>query len=265
MANVHQGRADCDSFCRRCSSLYAASLSRPLISIAKKIAAGIKLGLNENAAKILAQLSTPEEIQDFICALKPNFEADGDTCRSVNEALSHGEVHCIEGAFIAACAFWLAGQKPLLLDFQARGDFDHVVAVFRTGNCWGAISKSNHVWLRYRNPVYRSLRELAMSYFHEYAGVRKKDALKSLYTYSRPFDLRRFEPSLWVSQKEPCWDIAAALDSSRHFSLVTLTQAKRLRKSDPIELRAHLLLDQAPPSKIRKNKGKIRRHPSLLG
>ena len=212
--------------------------------------------MTEKAARALAKLGSPSEIQDFICALRPNFESDGDTCRSVNEALLHNEAHCIEAAFIAAAAFWMQGQPPLLLDFQAKGDFDHVVALFQEDRCWGAISKSNHVWLRYRNPVYRSLRELAMSYFHEYAGMRKKHILKSLYTYSRPFDLRRFDPALWISQKEPCWDIAATLDSSRHFSLVTLTQAKRLRASDAIELRANLLLDQDPPSKTRKNKGK---------
>ncbi len=85
---------------------------------------------------------------------------------SVAEALRQNRAHCIEGAFVAACALWLNGEPPLLMDFQARGDDDHVVALFRHDKCWGAISKSNHVWLRWRDRDLPLLRELAMSYFH---------------------------------------------------------------------------------------------------
>jgi hypothetical protein len=221
-----------------------------------RLAAALRLGLPPAHARTLAKLKTPNEIQDFVSALPPNFEPEGDTCLSITEALRQKRAHCIEGAFIAACALWLQGKPPLLMDLQARGDYDHVVTLFRRDGCWGAISKSNHLWLRWRDPVYRTLRELAMSYFHEYAGVRKRQKLQTLWAYSVPFDLRRFDPKVWATGKEPCWDVAQALDETRHFRLVMLSQAKRLRASDPIETRANELTEHLEPRKIRKNKGK---------
>lgn len=206
---------------------------------------GMKLGLPLWQAVTLARLNTPERIQDFINKIPINFEPGGDTCLSVTEALKQRRAHCIEAAFIAACAFWLNGKPPLLMDFQARGDSDHVVALFRHGKHWGAISKSNHVWLRWRDPIYRNLRELAMSYYHEYVTDRSK----TLWTYSVPFDLRRFDPSMWVTNKDHCWDIAEALDETRHYKLVTLSQIKRIRDRDDIEVRAGYLHDYKPPRK----------------
>src|ERR1043166_4610055 len=130
------------------------------------------LGLSAAEFRVLQRLRTPEKIQDFLNALPANFEPHGDTCLSVREVLKRRRAHCIEGAFLAACALWINGEPPLLLDLKATRDYDHVVALFRRGGCWGAISKTNHLPLRYRDPVYRTLRELAMSYFHEYANKR---------------------------------------------------------------------------------------------
>lgn len=186
--------------------------------------------------------------------MPPNFEPGGDTCLSAGEALRQRRAHCIEAAFVAACALWMNGEPPLLLDFQARGDDDHVVALYRRHGCWGAISKSNHVWLRWRDPVYRSVRELAMSYFHEYTGKGRR----SMLTYSVPFDLRRFDPKLWIGGKTNCWGIAGALDGTRHYRLVTKAQIKSLRAPDPIEQRADKLHDFRRPRNMRKNKGKTR-------
>ncbi|HEV3410188.1 MAG TPA: hypothetical protein VG095_07830, partial [Chthoniobacterales bacterium] len=128
----------------------------------------MKLGLSRQHATTLARLRTPQKIQDFVSELPTNFEPEGDTCLSVAEVLRQRRAHCIEGAFVAACALWMNGEPPLLMDFQATLDDDHVIALFKRGGCWGAISKSNHIWLRWRDPVYRTPRELAMSYFHEY-------------------------------------------------------------------------------------------------
>lgn len=194
------------------------------------------LGLNAGERKLLARLKTPEQIQDFVAALPANFERSGGTCLSVRNALKANHAHCIEGAFIAALALWLNGERPLLMDFQAsREDDDHIVALFKRGDCWGAISKSNHVWLRWRDPIYRSLRELAMSYFHEYTKLDRK----TLRTYSRPIDLRRFDPALWVSNEDDCWEVAGALDDAPHYRLITPAQARRLRRRDAVELRAN--------------------------
>jgi len=205
----------------------------------------IKLGLSRPHAATLAKLNTPERVQDFISDLKTNFERDGATCLSVAGALQHRHAHCIEAAYVAACALWVNGGAPLLMDFQASGDDDHVVALFRHGRHWGAISKSNHVWLRWRDPIYRSLRELAMSYFHEYV-MRER---KTLRRYSRAFDLRRFDAKLWVTNTDNCWDVAAALDDTRHYPLLSAAQARRLRQRDTMELRAGQLLQTKAPSR----------------
>ena len=197
-----------------------------------------KLGLTPDEGRVLRALKTPRQIQEFVAALPANFEEGGDCLRSVRGVLRHGEAHCIEAAFTAACALWLQGEPPLIMDLSAKGDADHVVALFRRGGCWGAISKSNHVWLRWRDPIYRSLRELAMSYFHEYTfGGRK-----TLRSHSAAFDLRQFAIDLWVTSEDDCWEVGAALDEARHFPLITPAQARRLLPRDAIELRANELL-----------------------
>ena len=203
------------------------------------MAFGEKLGLSAEHAALLAGLGTPEAVQDFIGDLKMNFEHQGDTCMPVTQTLKQGYAHCIEAAFVSACALWMGGTPPLLMDMQAEGDDDHIITLFRHRGHWGAISKSNHVWLRWRDPVYRSLRELAMSYFHEYVS----DPCKTLRTYSVPFDLRRCDPAVWVCGTEPCWDIACSLDAGRHYQLITRAQAKSLRPRDRIEQQAGSLIE----------------------
>jgi hypothetical protein len=193
-----------------------------------------QIGLTEDEGQVLRALRTPEDIQQFIIGLNANFEEEGDTLRSVRGVLRHRKAHCIEGAFTAACALWLQGLPPLLLDLTAKGDSDHVIAVFKRGTGWGAISKSNHVWLRWRDPVYRSPRELVMSYFHEYTNKQSK----SLRSYSVPVDLRRFPTELWVTNEDDCWEVGAALCDVKHFRILTRAQERRLLPRDATELRA---------------------------
>lgn len=202
-------------------------------------------GLSPAHYQRLARLRTPEKIQDFITSLPINFEPEGDTCFSVAEVLRQKRAHCIEAAFVAACALWMNGMPPLVMDLQARGDSDHVVTLFKRGNCWGAISKSNHIWLRWRDPVYRSLRELTMSYFHEYVLGAKK----TLWAYSGAIDLRRFDPKLWVTNREPCWEVAAALDGVRHYPILTMAQKKNLKLRDKVELNGAKVLQYQAPDK----------------
>ena len=198
----------------------------------------LDIGLTREEGRELRALTTPRRIQEFVIGLGANFEEQGDTLRSVRGVLHHRRAHCIEAAFTAACALWLNGDPPLLMDLVAKGDSDHVVAVFRRNGCWGAISKSNHVWLRWRDPVYRSPRELAMSYLHEYTN----DERKTLRAYSVPVDLRRFSTALWVTNDEDCWEVGAAIDDARHHRLITPAQARRLRPRDAIELCADNLV-----------------------
>ena len=120
-----------------------------------------------------------------------NHEVGGETILSVREVLRQRRAHCIEGAFVAACALWIHGDPPLVMHLDCdASDYPHVVALFRRGGHWGALSKTNGVALRYRDPVYRTLRELTLSYFHEYANRRGDKTLRS---YSGAFDLRRID------------------------------------------------------------------------
>jgi len=128
----------------------------------KRFATREDLGLTKAEFALLRRLDTPAKIQAFLYGLKQNFEPDGDTCNSVRVVLRRRRAHCIEGATLAACALWVHGEPPLLLDLQAVHDFDHVVALFRRKGRWGAISKTNGIGLRWRDPVYRSLRGLAV-------------------------------------------------------------------------------------------------------
>lgn len=192
------------------------------------------IGLTKKEKSALRRLSSPERIQDFLSAMPINHERGGDTCYSARLALRHNRCHCIEGAFIAAAALLLHGEPALLLDFHARGDDDHVVALFRRGGAWGAISKSNSIWLRWRDPVYASPRELAMSYFHEYV----KDDRKTLRAISRPFDIGSYDPDCWLTAETDCWDMAHEIDRSPHMALVTPAQARMLKRRDRFEIKA---------------------------
>lgn len=204
-----------------------------------------ELGLSPVDFRTLARLDSPEKVQQFLNDIPANFEIGGETSLSVQEVLRQKRAHCIEGAMVAACALWIHGDPPLLLDLRAERDYDHVVTLFRRHGCWGAVSKTNPPLLRWRDPVYRTLRELAISYFHEYANKRHQ---KTLREYSRPFDLRRVKPEFWVTGKKQCWTIGAMLDETRHYRLIDRKQAAGLRLRDPIERKAGALKEYARPA-----------------
>ncbi|MGB5081544.1 MAG: hypothetical protein WBO23_12470 [Burkholderiales bacterium] len=209
-----------------------------------RIARQEELGLTRSEFAVLRRLSTPEKIQDFLNAMPANFEIGGQTCLSVREVLRQRRAHCIEGAMFAACALWVHGEPPILLDLEAERDYDHVVALFRRRGFWGAISKTSPPLLRWRDPVYRNLRELAISYLHEYANKRGQKTLRS---YAGPFDLRRIDPKLWVTNGRNCWQVGDALVEMRHTPLVTRRQARTLRLRDAVERRAGALSEHRQP------------------
>jgi hypothetical protein len=212
----------------------------------RKKASREMLGLTQSEFATLRRLRTPERIQAFLYGLKQNFERKGETCNSVRVVLRERRAHCIEGAVTAACALWIHGEPPLLLDFQAVHDFDHVVAVFRRNGRWGAISKTNGIGLRWRDPVYRTLRELAMSYLHEYYNKRDR---KTLRTYSRPYDLRRMKPEIWVTAEDGAWDLVDALEATRHYKLMSPAQVRSLLRRDPFEREVGNLVQYRKPKK----------------
>jgi len=159
--------------------------------------------------------------------------------------LRERRAHCIEGAMFAALAFRVHGQKPLVLDLaSAWHDLDHVIAPFQQHGCWGAISKTNHVVLRYREPIYKTIRELVLSYFHEYFDQK---GFKTLRSYSAPVDLSRFDKRGWMTNEKPNWFIADYLSEVKHHALLTRSQIATLRKADPIEIKAGELIEWKKP------------------
>ena len=200
------------------------------------------IGLTTEEIAIFQKLKTPEKIQDFITAIPINFEPRGDTCRSARYAIKANCCHCIEAAFIAATALLLNNEPALLMDFQASGDDDHIVTLFKSGKHWGAISKSNSIWLRWRDPVYATPRELAMSYFHEYVKANKK----TLRRVSKPFDIGKYDPDYWVTNAENCWSMALEIDASPHVALINKTQARNLKLRDSLEVRGGAVKEYQP-------------------
>ena len=214
------------------------------------------LGLTRAEFGLLRRLDTPQKIQAFVYGLKQNFELKGDTCRPVRLVLRTRSAHCIEGAMLAACALWIHGVPPLLMDMRAERDFDHVVTLFRRHGRWGAISKTNGFGLRWRDPVYRTLRELAMSYFHEYTN---KIEHKTLREYSLPFDLRRIDPPLWASGEKNVWTVPERLDTLRHFPLVSGRHLKAVTRRDPFERRVGALLQYRRPRALLEKLARLKR------
>jgi hypothetical protein len=205
------------------------------------------LGLAPAEFRALARLRTPPDIQAYVSAIPSNHELDGETILSVREVLRRRRAHCIEAAFVAACALWIQGEPPLLMHLDCDPcDFPHVVALFRRGGCYGAISKSNGATLRYRDPVYRTLRELALSYFHEYFDRR---GLKTLRSYSGAFDLRRVDPAQWVTSTDDCHAVHDRLADLRHHALLTPRQEALLARRDRFERKAARLVEHPRPDR----------------
>ena len=178
---------------------------------------------------VFRRLDTPARIQRFLDDLAYNKEPDGNTCRSPRRVLRDRTAHCMEGALFGAAALRMLGHPPLLLDLEAVRDDDHVLAIFRVRGHWGALAKSNYSGLRYREPVYRTLRELAMSYFEHYYNLRRE---KTLRKYSRPVNLTRFDSIQWMTAEEDVWAIPEYLTPIPHTPLLRPAIMPRLGKVD---------------------------------
>jgi hypothetical protein len=213
----------------------------------KRIATRSDLGLTAGEFAVLRRLGSPEKIQAFLNATPINHELDGETVLSVREVIRQRRAHCIEGAMFAACALWAHGDAPLVMHLDChQSDYPHVIALFRRAGAWGALSKTNGAPLRYRDPIYRSLRELALSYFHEYSNRRGHKTLRS---YSVPFDLRRLPLEDWVTSEKSCWKTHDRLVTLRHYPLITPRQEKLLTKRDSFERRAAKLVEYPRPAR----------------
>jgi hypothetical protein len=194
---------------------------------------------------VFARLDTPQKIQHFLERMPCNFEPNGDTAMSPRRVLQEHVCHCSEAAILAVAALVYHGKRGWLMDLQALpSDQDHMVALFRERGLWGAISKTNHAILRWRDPIYRSARELAMSYAHEYCLPGGK---KSLLAYSRPFSLTRYAPSRWVTSTEDLDWLLLDLDLSPHLPLAPRRAMARRRRTTSVELRAQEVVEWPIP------------------
>lgn len=198
-------------------------------------------GFTQAELKVLRKLSTPDKIQDFLDALPANYVKQGDTLYSPRAVLRERKAHCIEGALLAIAAFAVNGKESWLLDLRTKHyDEDHVVTLFKKGNYWGALSKTNHPVLRYRDPIYKSVRELALSYFHEF--FMADDGRKTMVDYSRPFSLKRFGIE-WMTSDENLWGMAIALDNSPHYPIVPAGASRHLRPATQVERDAYQMVE----------------------
>lgn len=198
--------------------------------------AGINsFGFTPSDLRTLRALKTPAGIQRFLDELPYNLSY---TARSPQKVLHDRTASCLEGGIFAAAALRILGFSPLIFDLEAERDTDHVVAIFKVGGHWGAVAKSNFTGCRYREPVYRGLRELAMSYFNIYFNLRFERTLRR---YSRPVNLARFDRFNWMATEKPIWFIAEYLCEIPHIPLLTSTMERNLTRVDSRTARGEML------------------------
>jgi hypothetical protein len=174
----------------------------------------------------LKSLREPFRIQRFLEDLPYHL---ADTAWSPRRVLGEQTAHCLEGALFAAAALRANGYPPLIVDLEAEHDTDHVIAVYQIDGLWGALAKSNYTNCRYREPVYRTLRELALSYFNGYINLRGERTLRR---FSRPVNLKRFDRQHWMTTDKPLWFVVYHLLDLPHTPLFPRSVVKRLHRVD---------------------------------
>jgi hypothetical protein len=204
--------------------------------------------------RVFTRLDAPHKVQNFLDRLPVNFSLDGDTAMSPRRVLEARMAHCAEGAIFAAAALAYHGKPPLLMDIRAlQSDQDHIITLFQERGLWGAISKTNHAILRWRDPIYLSVRELAMTYAHEYCLPGGK---KSMLSFSKPFSLARYAPRSWVIAPEDLDWLLVDLDTSLHLPVAPRHALRKRRRSSRVELLSQQVLEWPDP---RKKKRKVKR------
>ena len=197
--------------------------------------------LTDEELRTFRRLSTPKKIQDYLDTLPINHEKKGETSYSPRLVIQEQKAHCFEGALFAAAALAFHQEKPLILNLRVvPKDDDHAITLYRRNGYWGALSKTNHATLRFRDPIYKSLRELAASYFHE--CFLNERGLKTLRAYSKPLNMNQFGTH-WITSEKPLWNIAHALRDSEHIPLFPSENRKYIRHVSPLERKAGALIE----------------------
>ncbi|HEV8231343.1 MAG TPA: hypothetical protein VGQ75_03270 [Thermoanaerobaculia bacterium] len=205
-------------------------------------------GLTPSEAGRLRRLSPPWRIQRFLDELE--YDVRGEGCRSPRRVLRERKVQCMDGALFAAATLRVQGEPPLLLDLEAVYDDDHVLALYRRNDLWGAIARSNYSGLRFREPLFRTVRDLVLSYVEGYFNLRRQ---KTLRRYSRPFDLSFFDSRRWMTAEDDLWEIPEHLVGIRHYRLLTPAQERALAPVSRVVFEAGLVgREGALPGAARK-------------
>jgi hypothetical protein len=185
-----------------------------------------KYNFSSDELNVFKNLRSPSGIQKFLN--KTRYNPDYITC-SPRKIIKSRTANCFEGALFAAAALRVLGHRPIIVDLIAENDDDHVIAVFKQNNCFGAIAKSNTTVLRFREPVYRTIRELVMSYFDFYFNTLGE---KSLRSYSIPVDLSKFDKYNWMTTDEDLEFIGDYLFTIKHYPILTKKNIKQLSLAD---------------------------------
>lgn len=194
---------------------------------------------------VFKKLNTPQKLQDFLNKLPQNFEQKGETCMSPRLVIREDKAHCIEGALFAAAVLWYHGKRPLVMHLKTKDhDYDHVVAIFKDDGRFGALSKTNHAVLRYRDPVYKTPRELAMSYFNEY--FMDGTGEKTMLGYTKPIDLEKLAEDDWVTSIKNLWLVNDKLFHAPHRPIAPKRVMRKLRPADRIERKVMDIPEQTP-------------------
>lgn len=183
--------------------------------------------------KVFSSLTTPFKIQDYLDSIPFNHEKHGETCMSPTRVLRENKAHCIEGALLAGVALWLQKRDPLIVNLKVReDDYDHIIVLYKEHGYYGALSKTNHNVLRFRDPVYKTVRELVMSYFHEYFLVSNGE--KTLIGYTKPINIKRFGTK-WIGRQDDLWDIAEKIYDAPIIEIVPKENKKYIRNASVTE------------------------------
>lgn len=184
-------------------------------------------GFTPREAAFLRRLTPPWRIQKYLDEI--DYDLSGKSCRSPRRILRERRAQCMDGALLAVAALRLQGHPPLIVDLEAEQDTDHVLAVFRRDGCWGAVARSNFSGLRYREPVFRTIRDLVLSYVESYFNLRRE---KTLRRYSRPVSLARFDGRGWMTAEEDLWYVPEHLVGVRHYPLLSAAARRALAPVD---------------------------------
>ena len=200
--------------------------------------------------QVIKKLNTPSKVQDFLDKIPFNFEEKEETYRSPIRTLQEKKAHCFEGAVFACFCLQQLGIENYLMDLKVRDlkkDSDHTLCIFRINKFWGAISKTNHSVLRWRDPIYKTSRELALSFFHEYF---LDNGEKTLLSFSKPFDIFKKFGTSWVEKEEDLDEIAKTLDKSPHINFVPKENLKFIRPAGKTEIKGAAITEWQKNKKV---------------